>query len=39
MVNVAVIGLGWWGKTLAGLLKQSERFRIVNAIDPDPRAR
>lgn len=39
MVNVAVIGLGWWGKTLVGLMQQSATLRVVALADPSPSAR
>ena len=36
MVNVAVAGLGWWGRTIVPLLKTSDKVRVVRALDPDP---
>jgi len=33
MLNVAVVGLGWWGRTIAGLLKGSSKLRIAVGID------
>jgi predicted dehydrogenase len=31
--NIAVVGLGWWGKTMIGLLKDSATVRVVKAVD------
>jgi hypothetical protein len=28
MLNVAVVGLGWWGRTIAGLLKGSSKLQL-----------
>ena len=39
MLNVALIGLGWWGKTILALLQKSEKVRVVLIIDVDPAAR
>jgi predicted dehydrogenase len=38
MLPVALIGLGWWGKTIAGLLARSTKLRVVRAVDVDPAA-
>ena len=38
MLNVAVIGLGWWGRTIAGLLQGNAKLRIVRVADVDTRA-
>src|SRR5262245_33587605 len=38
MVRVAVVGLGWWGRIIVGLLKGSRKLTAVRGIDPDPRA-
>ncbi|HEX7052893.1 MAG TPA: Gfo/Idh/MocA family oxidoreductase [Burkholderiales bacterium] len=38
MLNVAVCGLGWWGRTVVPLIRTSARLRAVCAVDPDPRA-
>ena len=35
MVNVAVIGLGWWGKIVTDSLAASESVRVVAAVEPD----
>jgi predicted dehydrogenase len=37
-LNVAIAGLGWWGKAIAGALKDSPKIRLVKAIDPIPAA-
>lgn len=33
MLNVAVVGLGWWGKVVLDLLLSSPRFHVVAAVD------
>ena len=33
MLNVAVVGLGWWGLIFFGLLKDSEKLRPVVGVD------
>ena len=38
MLNVAVVGLGWWGKIIVGTLKASSKLRVARAVDPDPEA-
>ena len=38
MFNVAVAGLGWWGRTIVPLLKSSDKVRVVRTLDPDPAA-
>jgi len=37
-LNVAVVGLGWWGKSIIEAVKDSPRVRVVKAIDPIPTA-
>jgi predicted dehydrogenase len=37
-MNVAVMGLGWWGRIIVPLVKSSSRLRVVKVVDPDPRA-
>ena len=37
-MNVAVMGLGWWGRIIVPLIKSSSRLRVVKVVDPDPRA-
>jgi predicted dehydrogenase len=39
MLNVAVVGLGWWGKIIASLLGTSTKLKVVRAIDANPAAR
>ena len=39
MIDVAVVGLGWWGRNIVGLLDGSERLRPVLAVDPQPEGR
>jgi predicted dehydrogenase len=38
MLNVAVIGLGWWGRIIVPLLKSSSKLRVVRVADPAPAA-
>jgi predicted dehydrogenase len=38
MVRVAVVGLGWWGRIIVGLLEGSRKLAAVKGIDPDSRA-
>ena len=38
MLNIAVIGLGWWGRTIVPLAKTSAKLRVVRVADPDPKA-
>jgi len=33
-LNVAVAGLGWWGKVIIEALKDSPKLRVVKTIDP-----
>lgn len=35
MLNVAVIGLGWWGKTIATTLRGSTKLKVVHVVDID----
>src|SRR5688572_11645477 len=35
-LGVAVVGLGWWGRTIASLLKGHRKFRLEMGIDPQP---
>jgi predicted dehydrogenase len=37
-LNVAVVGLGWWGKTIIGELKNSQTLRVAKAVDVAPAA-
>jgi len=38
MLNVAVVGLGWWGRIIVGLLRGHARLRVRAAVDPDSAA-
>ncbi|HUQ76513.1 MAG TPA: Gfo/Idh/MocA family oxidoreductase [Burkholderiales bacterium] len=37
-MNVAVMGLGWWGRIIVPLIKTSSKLRVVKVVDPDPAA-
>jgi len=37
-LGVALVGLGWWGRTIVPLLKTSSKLRVVKGIDPAPAA-
>src|SRR4051812_43445670 len=37
-LNIAVIGLGWWGRIIVPLAKTSSRLRVVRVADPAPAA-
>ena len=37
-MNLAVIGLGWWGRIIVPLVKASAELRIVRVADPAPAA-
>jgi predicted dehydrogenase len=39
LIDVAVVGLGWWGRNIVGLLAGSERLRVVLGVDPEPEGR
>jgi predicted dehydrogenase len=36
MINVAVVGIGWWGQTLITLMQKSPKFRVVKGVKRDP---
>jgi predicted dehydrogenase len=36
MLNVAVIGLGWWGRIIVDLLASSDKVRVVRVADVSP---
>ncbi len=38
MISAAIVGLGWWGKTIARTLAGGGKLRLVRAVDVDPRA-
>ena len=33
MLRVAVVGLGWWGRIIVGLLKGSDKLKAVAGVD------
>ena len=33
MLKVAVVGLGWWGRIICGLLKESTKLRVLAGVD------
>jgi predicted dehydrogenase len=37
-IGVALVGLGWWGRTIAGLLKGNSRLSLVKCVDVSPAA-
>ncbi len=39
MLEVAVVGLGWWGRIIARTLADRPKLRVRRAVDPDPEAR
>lgn len=38
MLNVAVCGLGWWGRIVVPLIRTSATLRVVCVVDPDAKA-
>ena len=36
MLNVAVVGMGWWGKTLVSAMKQSPKLKVVKGVKRNP---
>ena len=38
MLNVAVIGMGWWGKTLATAIRKSAKLKVVKAMKRSPQS-
>jgi hypothetical protein len=38
MLNVAVIGLGWWGRTIVRTLQGSDSLRVARVVDVNPAA-
>jgi predicted dehydrogenase len=36
VVNVAVVGIGWWGQTLITLMKKSPNFHVVKGVKRNP---
>jgi predicted dehydrogenase len=39
MIGAAIVGLGWWGRTVAQALADSDLIRPVIGVDPDPARR
>jgi predicted dehydrogenase len=37
-LDVAVVGLGWWGRTIVPLLKDNAKLKVVKGVDPAPAA-
>jgi len=37
-LRVALIGLGWWGRTIVPLLKDNPKLKVVKSMDPAPAA-
>jgi predicted dehydrogenase len=37
-VNIAVCGLGWWGRNIVPLAKSSAKLKVARVVDPDPGA-
>ena len=37
-LDIAVVGLGWWGRVIVPLAKTSSKLRVVAVADPDPAA-
>lgn len=38
MIRAAIVGLGWWGKTIVRRMRNSDRLDIVTAVELDPAA-
>lgn len=39
MLNIAIIGLGWWGLTHLRFMQESKRVKAIIGFDPDAQAR
>ncbi|MFC7398420.1 Gfo/Idh/MocA family protein [Chelatococcus sp. GCM10030263] len=39
MINAAIVGLGWWGRTILREMAGSEHLRFVLGVDPDEAGR
>ena len=37
-LKVAVVGLGWWGRIITGLLQKNSKLSVVQVVDVDPAA-
>jgi predicted dehydrogenase len=38
MLNIAVIGLGWWGRIIVDQVRGSDRLRVVRVADTNPQS-
>jgi predicted dehydrogenase len=38
LINVALAGLGWWGRTMTPLLEKSSKLKLVRMVDPNAAA-
>jgi predicted dehydrogenase len=38
MIRAAIVGLGWWGRTIVRRLDGSDKLRVVRAVDVKPEA-
>lgn len=38
MLNIAIVGLGWWGRVLVDLANTSQKLRVVRVADVSPQA-
>ena len=38
MLNVSIVGLGWWGRIVVDLLATSSKLRVVRVADVNPQA-
>lgn len=36
MLNIALAGLGWWGRMMVDLLQRSDKLRLVRVVDVSP---
>ncbi len=39
MTAIAIVGMGWWGRTIAAQARESEFLEPVLVVEPDPQAR
>ena len=35
MLSVALVGFGWWGRTIASRLKENSLFELVCVVEPN----
>ena len=38
MFNVAVVGMGWWGKIIVPLIKRSNKISVSKVVEINPAA-